>query len=45
MAGKSNDSKIKNIIITLFIIEQIIIIYVIATKKGMSVIDWFANLF
>ncbi len=36
---------LKNIVISLFVIEQVIIIYVIATRKGMSVIDWFSNLF
>jgi len=43
--AKTKDSRIKNIIIALFTIEQIIIIYIIATRKGMSVIDWFSNLF
>lgn len=35
----------KKVVISLFIIEQVIIIYIIATSKGMSVIDWFTNLF
>jgi hypothetical protein len=36
---------LKNIIIVLFTIEQLLIIYIIASKKGISVIDWFSNLF
>lgn len=38
-------SKTKNIIIALFTIEQIIIIYIIATRKGISFIDWVSGLF
>lgn len=45
MLQQKKNSKIKNVVIALFTIEQIIIIYIIATRKGMSVIDWFANLF
>jgi len=36
---------LKNIIITLFTIEQLLIIYIIASKKGIAIIDWFNNLF
>ncbi len=39
------DNKIKNAIIALFTIEQVVIIYIIATRKGMSVIDWLASIF
>jgi len=38
-------SNTKNAIIALFTIEQVVIIYIIATRKGMSVVDWFASLF
>ncbi|NPD48048.1 MULTISPECIES: hypothetical protein [unclassified Lentimicrobium] len=41
----NKSSKLKTIVIALFTIEQIIIIYIIATRKGTSVIDWFSNLF
>jgi hypothetical protein len=40
-----NSWSIKNIIILLFTIEQLLIIYIIASKKGISLIDWFSNLF
>lgn len=43
--AKTKDTRFKNIIIALFTIEQVIIIYIIATRKGMSIIDWFSNLF
>jgi hypothetical protein len=36
---------LKNIIIVLFTIEQLLIIYIIASKKGISIIDWFSKLF
>lgn len=36
---------LKKVVISLFIIEQVVIVYIIATRKGMSVIDWFASLF
>ena len=36
---------LKKVVIALFIIEQVIIIYIIATRKGMSVIDWLSNIF
>jgi hypothetical protein len=36
---------LKNIIVVLFTIEQLLIIYIIASKKGIAVIDWFSNLF
>ncbi len=36
---------LKNVIIVLFTIEQLLIIYIIASKKGISIIDWFSNLF
>jgi len=42
---KKKDTKIKNIIIALFTIEQVIIIYIIATRKGMSMIDWLSSIF
>lgn len=42
---KERNSTLKNIVIALFTIEQLVIIYVIATRKGMSIIDWFSNLF
>jgi hypothetical protein len=45
MTKDKSNSSFKNILIALFTIEQIVIIYIIATKKGMSVIDWFTNLF
>lgn len=37
--------RLKNLVITLFVLEQFIIIYVIATRKGQHFIDWFYNLF
>lgn len=42
---ENKSSRFKTIVIALFTIEQVIIIYIIATRKGMSVIDWFSNLF
>jgi len=36
---------LKNVIIVLFTIEQMLIIYIIASKKGISFIDWISNLF
>lgn len=36
---------LKNIIIVLFTIEQLLIIYIIASKKGIAIIDWFSRLF
>jgi hypothetical protein len=42
---EKKNSRTKNLIITLFTIEQVVIIYIIATRKGMSLIDWFSNLF
>lgn len=44
---KTNDKawSLKNIIIVLFTIEQLLIIYIIASKKGISLIDWFSKLF
>jgi len=42
---ENKNSRTKNMIITLFTIEQVVIIYIIATRKGMSLIDWFSNLF
>lgn len=36
---------LKKVIILLFTIEQLVIIYIIASKKGISVIDWISNLF
>jgi len=42
---ENKNSRTKNLIITLFTIEQVVIIYIIATRKGMSLIDWFSNLF
>ncbi len=36
---------LKNIIIVLFTMEQLLIIYIIASKKGISIIDWFSNHF
>lgn len=45
MPQEEKKFKIKNIVIALFTLEQIVIIYIIATRKGMSVIDWFASLF
>lgn len=36
---------LKKIIILLFTIEQLVIIYIIVSKKGISVIDWISNLF
>lgn len=45
MQRENKNSRFKNIIIALFTIEQLIIIYVIATRKGISIIDWFSNLF
>lgn len=37
--------RLKNIIIILFVIEQFVIIYVISTRKGEQLVDWFFNLF
>ncbi len=45
MESSKKDSRIKNIIIALFTLEQVIIIYIIATRKGMSIIDWISELF
>jgi len=42
---ENKNSRTKNMIITLFTIEQVVIIYIIATRKGMSLIDWFSSLF
>ncbi len=39
------DWSLKNIIVILFTIEQLLIIYIIASKKGIALIDWFSNLF
>ena len=38
-------STMKSIIIALFMIEQVIIIYIIATRKGISFVDWIISLF
>ena len=46
--GLNNEKKkdrLKNLVITLFVLEQFVIIYVIATRKGQHFIDWFYNLF
>ena len=43
--NEKKDTKFKNIIIALFTIEQVVIIYIIATRKGMSMIDWLSSLF
>ncbi len=45
MNASGKNSKIKNIVIAIFALEQVIIIYIIATRKGMSIIDWISNLF
>jgi len=37
--------RMKNFVITLFVLEQFVIIYIIAQRKGEDIIDWFANLF
>lgn len=42
---ENKKDRIKNIVITLFVIEQFVIIYIIAQRKGHSIIDWFASLF
>ena len=39
------DIKIKRIVIALFAIEQVVIIYIIATRKGLSIVDWFIDFF
>jgi hypothetical protein len=48
METKNTENKgwsLKNVIIVLFTIEQILIIYIIASKKGIALIDWFSRLF
>lgn len=45
MNASGKNSKIKNIVIAIFALEQVIIIYIIATRKGMSIIDWISSLF
>jgi len=42
---ENKKSKTKSVIIALFTIEQVIIIYIIATRKGISVIDWLVSIF
>lgn len=42
---ENKKSKTKSVIIALFTIEQVVIIYIIATRKGISIIDWLAGIF
>ena len=36
---------LKQLIIILFTIEQLLIIYIIASRKGIALIDWFSAIF
>jgi len=43
-ADNNKKSIMKSVIIAIFMIEQVVIIYIIATRKGISFVDWIVDL-